>query len=204
MLGKSLNSRDQIEFVAISDLVPKDHLLRKVDAVLDLNFVYDSVKDRYCLDNGRPGIDPVILVKIVLIQHLFGIKSMRQTIREIDTNVAYRWYLGFGFHDKVPHFSTFGKNYARRFSDGQLFEEIFEHILEIAMSHGLIDTSALYIDSTHIKANANRNKYTKETIKKTATFYAEELREEVNDIRLSEGKKLYPPKESNEEKNESC
>lgn len=200
MLGKSLNSRDQIEFVAISDLVPKDHLLRKVDAVLDLNFVYDSVKDRYCLNNGRPGIDPVILVKIVLIQHLFGIKSMRQTIREIDTNVAYRWYLGFGFHDKVPHFSTFGKNYARRFSDGQLFEEIFEHILEIAMSHGLIDTSALYIDSTHIKANANRNKYTKETIKKTATFYAEELREEVNDIRLSEGKKLYPPKESNEEK----
>ncbi|WP_239738423.1 MULTISPECIES: transposase, partial [unclassified Mammaliicoccus] len=67
----------------VSELVPKNHLLRKVDKVLDLNFVYDLVEDKYCLDNGRPSIDPVILVKILLIQRLFGIKSMRQTIKEI-------------------------------------------------------------------------------------------------------------------------
>ncbi|MDQ7193838.1 transposase, partial [Staphylococcus felis] len=65
--------------IAISQLVPDDHLLRKVEKVLDLNFLYDLVKDKYCLDNGRPSIDPVILVKILLIQKLFGIKSMRQT-----------------------------------------------------------------------------------------------------------------------------
>lgn len=110
MLNKSEKNRDQIEMVAVSDLVPAIHLLRKVEAGLDLDSVYDLVADRYSLDNGRPSIDPVILVKIVFIQHLFGIKSMRQTIKEIDTNVAYRWYLGYGFHDKVPHFSTFGKN----------------------------------------------------------------------------------------------
>ncbi|MGK0578019.1 transposase, partial [Macrococcus capreoli] len=108
--------------------------------------------DKYCLDNGRPSIDPVILVKIILIQKLFGIKSMRQTIKEIETNVAYRWYLGYSFQDKIPHFTTFGKNYIRRFSDNTLFEEIFEHILQLAMQHKLIDTSALFIDSTHIKA----------------------------------------------------
>ncbi|WP_436878220.1 transposase, partial [Mammaliicoccus sciuri] len=73
-----------------------NHLLRKVDKILDLNFVYELVEDKYCLDNGRPSIDPVIL-----IQRLFGIKSMRQTIKEIETNVAYRWYLGFSFLDKV-------------------------------------------------------------------------------------------------------
>ncbi|WP_436891507.1 transposase, partial [Mammaliicoccus sciuri] len=67
--------------ISVSELVPKDHLLRKVDKVLDLNFVYELVEGKYCLDNGRPSIDPVILVKILLIQRLFGIKSMRQTIK---------------------------------------------------------------------------------------------------------------------------
>ena len=102
MLNKSENKRDQYEMISVSELVPKNHLLRKVDKILDLNFVYELVEDKYCLDNGRPSIDPVILVKILLIQRLFGIKSMRQTIKEIETNVAYRWYLGFSFLDKVP------------------------------------------------------------------------------------------------------
>ncbi|PTJ65650.1 hypothetical protein BUZ97_01380 [Mammaliicoccus sciuri] len=91
MLNKSENKRDQYEMISVSELVPKNHLLRKVDKILDLNFVYELVEDKYCLDNGRPSIDPVILVKILLIQRLFGIKSMRQTIKEIETNVAYRY-----------------------------------------------------------------------------------------------------------------
>lgn len=200
MLNKSEKNRDQIEMVAVSDLVPANHLLRKVEAVLDLDFVYDLVADRYSLDNGRPSIDPVILVKIVFIQHLFGIKSMRQTIKEIDTNVAYRWYLGYGFHDKVPDFSTFGKNYVRRFSDGVLFEQIFERVLDTVIQHQLVDTSALYIDSTHIKANANRNKYTKATVEKTVVFYKSELDKEINELRAAEGKKQYPPKQDAETK----
>lgn len=122
MLNKSIDKRDQYEMISISELVPNNHLLRKVDTILDLNFVYELVEDKYCLDNGRPSIDPVILVKILLIQRLFGIKSMRQTIKEIETNVAYRWYLGYSFSDKVPHFGTFSKNYTRRFHDTDLFE----------------------------------------------------------------------------------
>ncbi|MGW8017382.1 transposase, partial [Staphylococcus xylosus] len=121
MLNKSIDKRDQYEMISISELVPNNHLLRKVDTILDLNFVYELVEDKYCLDNGRPSIDPVILVKILLIQRLFGIKSMRQTIKEIETNVAYRWYLGYSFSDKVPHFGTFSKNYTRRFHDTDLF-----------------------------------------------------------------------------------
>ncbi|MEB8132339.1 IS5/IS1182 family transposase, partial [Mammaliicoccus sciuri] len=68
MLNKSENKRDQYEMISVSELVPKNHLLRKVDKILDLNFVYELVEDKYCLDNGRPSIDPVILVKILLIQ----------------------------------------------------------------------------------------------------------------------------------------
>ena len=160
MLNKSIDKRDQYEMISISELVPNNHLLRKVDTILDLNFVYELVEDKYCLDNGRPSIDPVILVKILLIQRLFGIKSMRQTIKEIETNVAYRWYLGYSFLDKVPHFGTFSKNYTRRFHDTDLFGQIFEKILEIAIKNNLIDHSSLFIDSTHIKANANKNKQT--------------------------------------------
>ena len=81
MLSKSIDKRDQYEMISISELVPNNHLLRKVDTILDLNFVYELVEDKYCLDNGRPSIDPVILVKILLIQRLFGIKSMRQRNR---------------------------------------------------------------------------------------------------------------------------
>ncbi|NJE84024.1 transposase [Staphylococcus saprophyticus] len=132
-------------------------------------FVYELVEDKYCLDNGRPSIDPVILVKILLIQRLFGIKSMKQTIKEIETNVAYRWYLGYSFLDKVPHYGTFSKNYTRRFHDTDLFEQIFEKILEIAIKNNLIDHSSLFIDSTHIKANANKNKYIKKIVKKRYT-----------------------------------
>nr|WP_241864554.1 transposase [Staphylococcus massiliensis] len=100
---------------------------------------------------------------------MFGIKSMKQTIKEIETNVAYRWYLGYSFLDKVPHYGTFSKNYTRRFHDTDLFEQIFEKILEIAIKNNLIDHSSLFIDSTHNKANANKNKYIKKIVKKRYT-----------------------------------
>ncbi|SCS82067.1 Transposase domain (DUF772) [Staphylococcus caeli] len=86
---------------------------------------------------------------------------MRQTIKEIETNVVYRWYLVYSFLDKVPHYGTFSKNYTRRFHDPDLFEQIFEKILKIAIKNSLIDHSSLFIDSTHIKANENKNKYIK-------------------------------------------
>lgn len=106
ILNKSIDKRDQYEMISISELVSNNHLLRKVNVILYLNFVYELVKDKYCFDNGRPSIDSLILVKVLLIQRLFGIKSMRQTIKEIETNVAYHWYLGDSFLDKVPHFSS--------------------------------------------------------------------------------------------------
>lgn len=103
--------RNQLEVVALDELVPEDHLVRKIDQAIDFDFVYNLVKDHYSFKNGRSSVDPVVLIKMVLIQYLFGIRSMRQTIKEIETNVAYRWFIGYGFSEKIPHFSTFGKNY---------------------------------------------------------------------------------------------
>ncbi|MBA2870592.1 transposase [Anoxybacillus calidus] len=81
---------------------------------------------------------------------------MRQTIKEIETNMAYRWFLGFHFYDPVPYFSTFGKNYEQRFNNTILFEQIFSHILSPAMDHGFVNTKYI-ADSTHVNANKRKH-----------------------------------------------
>ena len=150
--SKIFEARNQLAFHALEDLVPQDHLLRKIDRHIDFTFIYDIVEDVYCQDNGRPSIDPITLIKIPIIQYLFGIPSMRQTIREIQVNVAYRWFLGLSLTDPVPHFSTFGKNYKRRFESESLAEQIFSHILQQCFDAGVVDPKDIFIDSTHVKA----------------------------------------------------
>lgn len=140
---------------------------------------------------GPPSIDPVILIKLTLIQYTFGIRSMRKTIDEVQTNMAYRWFLGYGFHDKVPHFSTFGEYYERRFKD--LFEQIFYRILKIAGEKNLISAEHIFIDSTHVKASANKHKFQKKVVRKETRAYQELLQEEINQDREVYGKKPFPP-----------
>ena len=95
-------NRRQYGFYTIDESVPEDHFLRQVDSKVDFDFVYDLVEDTYSPDNGRPSLDPVMLVKIPLINCFYGIRSMRQTMKEIEVNVAYRWFLGLTLDDKVP------------------------------------------------------------------------------------------------------
>ena len=101
--------REQYQMFCMDDLVPENHLLRLIDKAIDWTFIYELVEDKYSPDFGRPSMDPVTLIKIPFIQYLYGIRSMRQTIKEIEVNVAYRWFLGLDMLDPVPHFSTFGK-----------------------------------------------------------------------------------------------
>jgi transposase len=195
MLRKSgLDGRTQLSLVSLDELVPQDHLVRKIDRAIDFSFIYDLVEDLYCEDNGRPSIDPVVLIKIVLIQCLCGIRSMRQTIREIETNVAYRWFMGYDFTQPIPHFSTFGKNYVRRFKDTNVFEQIFMRILEEAVKHGFVDPDVLFIDATHVKANANKNQYVKQLIQEQVRSYQQQLEEEINEDRIAHGKKPFGKK----------
>lgn len=181
--------REQIQMFCMDDLVPNDHLLRIIDKAINWNFIYELVQDKYSQDNGRPSMDPVMLIKIPFIQYLYGIKSMRQTIKEIEVNVAYRWFLGLEMIDKVPHFSTFGKNYTRRFKDTDLFEQIFTRILEECYKFKLVDPTEVYVDSTHVKARANNRKMQKRIAKKEALFYEEMLKKEINEDRVAHGKK---------------
>lgn len=182
---------ESMTIVSLNDLVPQDHLLRKIDKFVDFNFIYDLVEDMYSSETGRPSIDPVVLFKIVFIQYLFGIRSMRQTIEEIKVNLAYRWFLGLGFYDEVPHHSTFGKNYTRRFQNTTLFKDIFTNILNQAYDKNFIKDENVFVDSTHIKAYANKNKKKEITITESLSKYEQLLNSEINEIRVSEGKKEF-------------
>ncbi|OKO94612.1 Mobile element protein [Geobacillus proteiniphilus] len=178
--------------VKLDDLVPEDHLVRKLDAAIDFSFIYDVVKDLYSPDHGRPSIDPVMLFKMYLIQYVFGIRSMRETVEQIRTNVAYRWFLGLSLHDPVPHHSTPSKNYARRFAGTDVFHQIFSRILKEAFEHGLVDSSVLYVDSTHVKASANKKKFTTEMAEVEAKAYQQELEKEIERDRIAHGKSPLP------------
>ena len=199
---KAKESRAQISFTSLEDLVPQDHLVRELDKAIDFSFVYEELKDSYSLDNGRPSIDPVVLFKIVMIQYMFDIRSMRETIRQIEVNNAYRWYIGYDLNEPIPHFSTFGKNYTRRFKDTGIFECIFEEIIQQAIAHGFIDTSAVFIDSTHVKANANKNKYIKAAVQKDVRSYQKELEEEIEKERAEHGKRPFKKKLNKEDTKE--
>ena len=183
--------REQVQMFCMDDLVPRDHQLRIIDRAIDWRFIYDLVEDKYSPDFGRPSMDPVMLIKIPFIQYLYGIKSMRQTIKEIEVNAAYRWFLGLEFQDQVPHFSTFGKNYTRRFKDTDLFEQIFSHILQECYKFKLIDPKEVFVDSTHVKAHANGKKMQKRIAEKETLFYEELLLKEINADRESHGKKPF-------------
>ena len=191
----------QIQMFSIDELVPKDHLLRKIEAAIDWSFIYDLVKDKYSEDKGRPSIDPVTLIKIPMIQYLYGIRSMRQTIKEIEVNMAYKWFLGLDVTEKVPHFTTFGKNYTRRFKDTDLFEQIFTHILEECIKHRFVNPKEVFVDATHVKACANGKKYTTEVVREEALFYEEQLKKEITDDRVEHGKK--PLKDKNDDDDEN-
>lgn len=204
MITKNSDKKGQIQMISLDQLVPEDHLLRKIDKYVDFSFIYDLVEDKYSPDFGRPSLDPVTLIKLPLIQCMFGIKSMRQTMKEIDVNVAYRWFLGLDFFDDVPHFSTFGKNYKRRFEGTDLFEQIFTQILLQCMKQGLVDTSTFYVDATHVKAAANSKKSKKILVaKKTAKFYDEQLREEIDKDREDHGKKPLKDKDDDDNNGEN-
>ena len=175
--------------LCIEELVPAEHLLRKIENSLDFSFIRDEVKELYCLDNGRPSIDPVVLFKLCIINYIYGLNSMRRTIRECEVNMAYKWFLGYDMLEAVPHFTTFGKNYQRRFEGTDIFEKIFSRILDEAIACKLVEPKVIFIDGTHIKANANTKKQYKTQVEVSAKRYAKELREEIDADREEHGKK---------------
>ena len=191
--------QSEILMTTMEEIVPQDSLFRKVDKYIDFTFIYDEVKELYSENNGRPSIDPVVLFKIVFIQALDGIKSMRQTCKKIKVDAEYRWFLGIPFGQDTPHFSTFSKNYERRFKNSDIFEKIFINIVKQAMKYHLIGGTTFYTDSTHKKANANKNKF-EDVIKEEIKERRKWLEEEINEERKNNGYKEFKYKDETKQK----
>ena len=183
------NVQGVYEFVCIEELVPQDHLLRKIDKYIDFSFIAEKVRPYYCQDNGRPSIDPTVLFKMMLIGFLFGIRSERQLEQEIKTNAAYRWFLKLNLKDKVPDHTTISYNRHNRFSDTKIFQEIFDEIVFFAIKHKMVAGRVLFTDSTHIKANANKKKFMKVAATERAREYLDKLDLAIAEDRKENGKK---------------
>ncbi len=189
MLTKTGDIQSKMEVVVIDTLIQEDHILKKIDKYIDFNFIYKLVEDKYCLDNGRPSIDPVVLFKMIFIGYLFGIRSERRLVDEIHHNLAYRWFLGFGLTDKIPDSSTISQNRKRRFNGTDIYQKIFDNILGQAVSMNLVPGKVIYVDSTHIKANANIGKFTNEQVEIPMQNYINELEESIDESRKAHGQR---------------
>ena len=191
MMTKRENQQIEMHLITIEDLVPMDHLLRKVNDIIDFSFIYNEVETMYCHNNGRPSIDPVVLIKFLLVGFLYGINSERRISEEIQVNMAYRWFLGLDIMDKVPDHSTISQNRRRRFNGSDLFRNIFQKIVSICIEKGLADGKLVFTDSTHMKANASRKtEYIKQT-EEVTNEYLKELDQYEETVRTqleSEGK----------------
>ncbi len=166
MLKKPSPFQSELEMLTLESLVPADHLLRKVAAAIDFRFIRDLTAGLYCPDNGRPPIPPEVLFKALFIGYPFGIRFERQLMREIEVNVAYRWFLGMRLTERVCDASTFSQNRRRRFDATEVPQQIFDRIVEEALAAGLVGGEVFYTDSTHLTASANKGRYDNEMVAK--------------------------------------
>lgn len=168
------------ELINIEDMISENHFLRVIDKHFNRNFVYDEVEKLYS-KFGRKSIDPVILVKIHILKFLFNEDSLRKTYETLQYNILYRWFIGYELGEKVSDHSTYSQNYKRKFCklEKDLLQTVFDKVIDLLIDWNCLDMTAVYIDSTHTKANANKKKNHKETVKIEAKKYQKELDLEI-------------------------
>ena len=140
----------------LETLIPEDHYLRRLDGVVDLSFVHEAVRESYCQNNGRPSIDPEVVVRLFLLQALEGIGHVRELMRQVQVNLAYRWFIGYNLDEKLPDHSTLSKA-LDRFGD-ELFNELFERSITKCRESGLVEGKVLHVDATTIRADLDSNR----------------------------------------------
>jgi len=164
--------------------------LRQFNAAVDFTHLYDLVVELYCPDNGRPSADPVMLFKMVLIQQLYGICSLRQTVKDIELHIGYRWFLGYTLSQPLPHFAMVSYTFRHRFAEATA-EAVFRWILEEIERADYLSPEVVFVDGTHIKANINLKKHIKKAIPEAVKAYEKQLLEVINADRKSHGKKPF-------------
>ena len=164
--------------VTLESLMPQEHFLRRLDSLMDFSFIYQRVESLYSR-RGRPSIDPVVVVKMLLLGYLYGIDSERRLEQEVRVNIAYRWFLGIDLDEPVPDHSTFSQLRRRKFNGAALFEELFDEVVRKCIEHGLIDGKLLLTDSTHVRANARNDVVERVAVEAEPSAYLQRLNEQA-------------------------
>jgi len=159
MMGEKAGSQDQLFYrFNLDEHVPADHLLRKIDAVLDLSGLRAQLAPHYS-HTGRPSIDPELMIRMLLIGYCYGIRSERRLCEEVQLNLAYRWFCRLGLEDPIPDQSTFSKNRHGRFRDADILRHVFEATVTTCMQKGLVGGEGFATDASIIRADANRQNH---------------------------------------------
>ena len=150
----------QIGMVAIDmgELIPTGHLLKEIDKMISFDFIYEILAPYYP-SVGRPSVDPVSMLKMLLVGYLYGIKSERRLVEEVQLNLAYRWFCGFELGDTIPDHSTFSKTRTRKWNQSGLFQKVFQEIVKRCIAGGLVDGKAMAADGSYLPANISRDSW---------------------------------------------
>nr|DAN92797.1 MAG TPA: transposase DDE domain protein [Caudoviricetes sp.] len=181
MMGRT-DGQMRMIVLDLSELIPTNHLLRKIEASISFSFIYDLLAPFYPAV-GRPSVDPVSMFKMLLVGYLYGIKSERRLVQEIQLNIAYRWFCGFELADKIPDHSTFSKTRIRKWNESQLFSKAFIEIVRQCIEAGLVDGKEMAADGSYLPAQVSRNSWIdlETTVEQSMFSYLDALDQELSE-----------------------
>ena len=158
MMGRLKREQKQLFYsFSLEEAVPDDHAVRAIAAVLDLSWVHGELAPHYS-HLGRPSVDPVLMIRMLVIGYVFAIRSERALCREVQVNLAYRWFCGLSIEDKLPDHSAFSRARNERFRDSDIFRSVFERVVEACIAAGLIGGEGFAVDASLIAADANKQR----------------------------------------------
>jgi transposase len=158
MMGRSGQDQGQLFYsFNLAAVVPDDHLVRAIAGVLDLSWVRAELAPHYS-HIGRPSIDPVLMIRMLIVGYVFAIRSERALCREVQLNLAYRWFCGLGIEDAIPDHSAFSRARNERFRDSDIFRRVFERVVGACIAAGLVGGEGFAVDASLIQADANKHR----------------------------------------------
>ena len=156
MMGEALGRQDRLFYeFDLEDMVPVDHLLRRIDTVLDLRWLRGEMAPHYS-HLGCPSVCPELMIRMLIVGYCYSIRSERRLCQEVNLTLAYRWFCGLGLEDKVPHHSTFSVNRHGRFRDNDILRKVFEEVVRGCLKSGLVGGEGFAVDASVIEADASR------------------------------------------------
>jgi transposase len=198
MMGRLNGNQSQLFYeFNLDDVVPADHLVCEIDAVLDLSWVHGELAPHYP-SIGRPSIDPELMIRMMIVGYVFAIRSERALCREVKVNFAYRWFCGLSIEDQVPDHSAFSRARNERFRASDIFRRVFERVVEMCIKAGLVGGEGFAVDASLIVADANKQRsipgkdWDKDRDPKTASRAVKEYLATLDDAAFGAASEVTP------------